>query len=135
MRKQGITHKILSTWPDLFAYQLPVEEGVLWHRLLNESLAEDLTETNGPFSGMASVPLQDGVAAARELEYAVSTLGFNSVMIASNVAGMELDHSDLDPFWQEAVQLNVPVVIHPLKVAGEGTCESVLYESGYWLSV
>lgn len=119
MIRQGVDHEVLSTWPDLFGYQLPLEQGAKWSRLLNWALAEDLKEKGGPFSGMATVPLQDGEMAARELEHAVSNLGFCSVMIASNIAGMELDHSSLNPFWEEAVRLNVPVVIHPLHVAGE----------------
>ncbi|MBP1154471.1 MULTISPECIES: amidohydrolase family protein [unclassified Paenibacillus] len=119
MLRQGVGHEVLSTWPDLFGYELPSEQGAKWSRLLNEALAEDLKEKNGLFSGMATVPLQDGELAARELEYAVSNLGFRSVMIASNIAGKELDDPSFDPFWEEAVRLHVPVLVHPLHVAGE----------------
>src|SRR5207237_30465 len=39
MAATGIDREILSTWTDMHAHALGVEQGVAWHRLLNESLA------------------------------------------------------------------------------------------------
>ena len=70
-------------------------------------------------AGLASVALHDPVDAGKELERAVTRLGFKGVMINgySNVAGGTgaeyLDAPRLLPFWEAAAALGVPVYLHP----------------------
>lgn len=117
----GIGHQVLATWMDAVGYALPGATGARWARLSNESLAEALREPEirRRFSGLATVPLQDGSAAAEELAHAVQTLGLRGVQVGTNVLGQPLDAPGLDPFWQAAAALHVPVVLHPWHVAGE----------------
>ncbi|HTE86292.1 MAG TPA: amidohydrolase family protein [Dehalococcoidia bacterium] len=93
--------------------------------MLNDSFAEDLNNWSGPmrFSALANVPMQDATAAARELERAVSRHGFRGAMIATNIAGANLDEPRFDQFWQQAQELNVPVVLHPFAVIGPDRLE------------
>ena len=72
-----------------------------------DSFAEDLNNWSGAmrFSALANVPMQDATAAAKELERAVSRHGFRGAMIATNVAGANLDEARFDPFWQKAQEL------------------------------
>jgi aminocarboxymuconate-semialdehyde decarboxylase len=116
----GFTAQVVGTWMDVTGYRLPAEEGLRWSELLNDSFAEDLSSFRGSlrFAALANVPMQDARAAAGELERCVSRHGFRGAMIATNVAGANLDEARFDPFWQKAQELNVPVVLHPFAVVG-----------------
>jgi len=85
-------------WLDSFGYELPAEcrdrDGVL---------------------PLATVPLQSGVLAARVLREAVRD-GMPGAMIGTQNRGTagSLDDPDLDPFWETAAELAVPVIVHPM---------------------
>ena len=113
MDRQGVDRQILSVWADLFGYGMQPEDGARWHRLLNESLCEAAQKHSRRVSALASVPLQDAERAARELEYGVRQCGALGGVIAASVDGMNLGEAPLDPFWAAAVELDVPLFIHP----------------------
>jgi aminocarboxymuconate-semialdehyde decarboxylase len=114
MARAGVDLQIVSPWVDLFGYALPPEQGEAWARTLNETLAAAIADRPG-LTGMASVPLQDGRRAARELERAVSEHGFHGVEIGTNIAGTRgLDDPDLEPFWSACEATNTAVFIHPV---------------------
>lgn len=98
---------------DIAGYHLPPAQGRAWSRLVNESLAESLGALPATFWGLATVPLQDPPAAAAELRHAVLTLGFRGAMIDTHVEGRALAEPALDPFWRAAMELSVPVILHP----------------------
>jgi len=52
------------------------------------------------------------------LEYAVESLGFKSLVLTSNINALNLDNPSLNPLWECAVRLNVPIMIHPERVGG-----------------
>ncbi len=113
MQHQGVDRQILSVWADLFGYGMPPEGAARWHRLLNESLCEVAHHHSERLSALASVPLQDAERAARELEYGVRQCGALGGVIAASVDGINLGEAPLDPFWAAAVELDVPLFIHP----------------------
>lgn len=121
----GFTAQAVGTWMDVTGYRMPAEEGTRWSELLNDSFAEDLSTFRGSlrFAALANVPMQDAKAAAAELERCVSRHGFRGAMIATNVAGANLDEPRFDPFWQKAQELSVPVVLHPFAVLGADRLE------------
>jgi aminocarboxymuconate-semialdehyde decarboxylase len=121
----GFTGQVVGTWMDVTGYRLTPELGVRWSELLNDSFAEDLRNWGGAmrFWPLANVPMQDGPAAAKELERTVAHHGFRGAMIATNVAGANLDEPRFDPFWQKAQELSVPVVLHPFAVIGPDRLE------------
>lgn len=89
-------------------------------RDINDFVAEAaLRKHPTRFAGLASVALHDPVGAAKELERAVTTLGFKGAMINgyTNVAdargGEYLDEPRLLPFWEAAAALGVPIYLHP----------------------
>ncbi len=117
MAGQGIEHQVLSTAVSFTGYALPVEQGIAWARLLNDTTAADLQAApRGRFTACATVPLQDGRAAAAELQRACGTLGYRGVVIGTHVAGRNLDDPALDPFWAAAQEAGVPIIIHPALV-------------------
>jgi aminocarboxymuconate-semialdehyde decarboxylase len=113
MTANGIDRQILSTWMDILGQGLGPERGAAWHRLLNESLAEVCHRHPDHFSMLASGPLPDAARAARELEHAVTQLGAVGAVTATNVEGTNLGELPLDEYWAAAVELGVPVFLHP----------------------
>jgi aminocarboxymuconate-semialdehyde decarboxylase len=114
MARAGVDLQLVSPWVDLFGYALPPEQGEAWARTLNETLAASIAG-QPHLAGMASVPLQDGRRAARELERAVSAHGFRGVEIGTNIAGVRsLDDPDLEPFWSACEATAVGIFIHPV---------------------
>jgi aminocarboxymuconate-semialdehyde decarboxylase len=113
MAREGIERQILSTWTDLFGYSMPAEAGARWHRLLNESLCEVVQRHADRLSALTSAPLQDAQRAARELEYGIKQCGAVGGVIAANVDDTNLGEAPLDEFWAAAVELDVPLFIHP----------------------
>jgi aminocarboxymuconate-semialdehyde decarboxylase len=113
MDDSGVDVQLISSWVDLTAYALEPEAGTEYSRRFNEILVDHAGEHLGRFRTLGTVPLQDPVAAAEELEYAVRELGMAGVQIATTVDGTDLDAAGLDPFWEAAEALRCPVVIHP----------------------
>jgi aminocarboxymuconate-semialdehyde decarboxylase len=117
MAEHTIDHQVLSLALTFTGYELPPDQGAAWARLLNDSTAADLQAAPaGRFTAAATVPLQDGRAAAAELQRACGTLGFHGIIVATNVAGRNLDWRELDPFWAAAQEAGVPIIIHPSSV-------------------
>jgi len=117
MGRAGVERQVLSTWMDILGYGLEPERGAEGHRLLNESLAELCARHPERFSMLASGPLPDAARAARELEHAVRVLGAVGGVAATNVEGGNLGELDLDEYWAAAVELGVPVFLHPTQPA------------------
>jgi 2,3-dihydroxybenzoate decarboxylase len=88
-------------------------------RDINDFLANAIARHPSRFAGLASVALHDPLAGARELERAVTQLGFKGAMINgyTNVAdargGEYLDAPRLLPFWEAVAHLRVPIYLHP----------------------
>jgi aminocarboxymuconate-semialdehyde decarboxylase len=114
MDAQGVNRQVLSTWTEISAYGLSVEQGRRWHRFLNQHIAQLVQSHPRRFALLASVPLQDAQAAAAELEYGVRELGAVGAVVGANVEGKNLGDVDLDAFWQKAVELDVGVFVHPV---------------------
>ena len=112
MDRQGVRREILTLWTDIFAYELPPDQGAAWHRLLNDCLMRLCDQHADRFSWMASGPLQDPAAAARELERCMGA-GALGAIVSASVRGQNLGERDLDQFWAACVALGAPVFIHP----------------------
>lgn len=73
----------------------------------------------GRFFGFATLPTQNGAAAAAELERCVREYGFVGAMINGFTAtedleeGLYLDHPQFDVLWEVAERLEKPIFIHP----------------------
>ena len=112
MDGQRVQRQILSVWTDIFGYGLEASRCDAWHRILNDSLAELSAARPERFSWMASAPLTDAAAAARELERCVGN-GAAGVIVTANVDGRNLGEVPLDEFWSACETLDVPVFVHP----------------------
>jgi aminocarboxymuconate-semialdehyde decarboxylase len=116
MNSQGIERQVVGTWLDMIAYEVPIAEGTRWSALINEHLAA----AGDRFVPLASVPLQDGAAAAGVLREAHAG-GFKGAMIGTQPKGVGgvLDDPTLEPFWKAADDLGSVIFIHPVFECGD----------------
>lgn len=119
MDANGIDKHVVGGWVDMFGYELPGAEGVAWSRLINDHLRQAHAE-EPRLIPLATVPLQEGHAAAEVLEEAMGG-GFAGVMIGTQPkgAGGVLDAPALEPFWQAADRHGAVVFIHPVFESGD----------------
>jgi aminocarboxymuconate-semialdehyde decarboxylase len=118
MDQQGVDLQVLSPPPSYFFYWMPAAQSVEFVRWLNDRLAQAVAKHPQRFVALASVPLQDGAAAAAELERAMNQLGLRGAEIASNINGRYLDDPGFEPFWEAAQALDALIFVHPNQVVG-----------------
>ncbi len=109
-------------------YWAEPQEALRYDRLSNDRIAEFCALRPDRFVGIATVPLQSPALAAAELERAVG-LGLKGANISSNVNGVELGLAGLEPFWEKAQALGVPVYIHPHGSMGDRFQRYLLWNS------
>ena len=112
MDEAGITVQVLSNTgpgPDL----VPGPDGIAMAREMNDHLAAAIARHPTRFKGFAVLPLQSPDACAKELERCVRSLGFVGVNINGTTEGRFLDDPAYASILAAAVDLDVPVYIHP----------------------
>ena len=119
MDDQKIERQVVGGWLDMFAYEVPAEEGTKWSRLINAHLMQT-AKSQPRFVPLATVPLQDGARAAEVLREAHGS-GFKGAMIGTQPKGKGgvLDDPTLNPFWETADELGSIVFIHPVFESGD----------------
>jgi uncharacterized protein len=112
MDASGITVQVMSaTLPG--ADLLDGDDGVRFARQVNDRLSEAVRQHPARFAGFAHLPMRSPVAAADELERAVSQLGFRGALINGTTEGLFLDDARFDPILARASVLDVPLYLHP----------------------
>jgi len=112
MAGAGITVQVLSNTgpgPDL----VPGPEGIAIAREMNDHLATAIARHPDRFAGFAVLPMQSPDACAAELARAVKELRFVGALINGTTEGRFLDHPSYDGLLAAAVDLDVPIYIHP----------------------
>ena len=112
MDEAGVTVQVLSNngpGPDL----VPGADGIAIARELNDYLADVVARQPDRFAGFATLPMQSPEACAGELERCVKQLHFPGAMIHGTTEGRFLDHPSYDGLLAAAVELDVPIYIHP----------------------
>jgi predicted TIM-barrel fold metal-dependent hydrolase len=112
MDEAGIAVQVLSNTgpgPDL----VPGADGVAMAREMNDHLAAAIARHPDRFAGFAVLPMQSPDACADELRRAVKDLRFCGALINGSTEGRFLDHASYDGLLAAAVELDVPIYIHP----------------------
>jgi predicted TIM-barrel fold metal-dependent hydrolase len=112
MDDAGITVQVLSNAGPA-ADLLPGPDGVALARDINDHIKAAIARYPGRFAAFAALPLQSPDAAPVELARAVKELGFVGAMVNGTTAGRFLDHPSYDGLLAAAVELDVPIYIHP----------------------
>jgi aminocarboxymuconate-semialdehyde decarboxylase len=123
MDAAGIDLAVLSCPPTLFLYWTDGATVVDAARAVNDGIAAMVAQAPARFAGLATLPLLDPGAAAAELRRAVRELGLKGAQIGPHVEGLPLDDAALRPVLQEAVELAVPLVVHPYYVGSSPTLD------------
>ena len=112
MDDNGITVQVLSTappGPDI----VPGPDGIAIARAINDHLAEAVGKKPDRFAGFAAMPMASPDACPDELRRAVKELGFKGTLINGTTEGRFLDDPRYDGLLAAAVELDVPIYIHP----------------------
>lgn len=116
MEDLGIEWQLLS--PNPLTYLHHVEPGIAaefarWH---NDEMAALVGLHQRRLGGAAQLPMQDPALAASELRRAVGELGLLAAYVGTDFGHDEvltLDDPRMDELWATAVELDVPVFLHP----------------------
>ncbi|MEH2471713.1 aminocarboxymuconate-semialdehyde decarboxylase [Nitrobacteraceae bacterium AZCC 2161] len=119
MQRDGVERTILSLATPFIDYHLDAGIAIEAARVFNDSLASAIASDRAHFGGWALLPMQDPQAAALELRRCVRDHGFVGGHIASNVRGVYLHDQQFEPIFQAAIDLNVPLFVHPADPLGK----------------
>ena len=84
-------------------------------REVNDLLAAAVKAHPNRFAGFATLPTADPAAAVKELDRAVTRLGFKGAMINGQAQGVFLDDKRFWCIFECAQALGVPIYLHPSK--------------------
>ncbi len=113
MDKYGIDMAVLSVTSPGVQLEPDAAAAVKSAKHINDYLAEEIAKHPTRFAGFAHLALQDGKAAADELERCVKQLGMKGALINGHTNGEYLDDQKFWPMWERAEELGVPVYLHP----------------------
>ena len=113
MDAAGVDMQVIMPPPPQCTYTVPLDIAVQAGRIVNKGLAEFAARRPDRFTALGTVPMQDGEAAAAELEHAMREHGLKGVQILTSVNGLELSDPQFAPFWAKAEELGAVVLIHP----------------------
>lgn len=84
-------------------------------RLCNDFIAGAVRRHPERFLGLCVLPLLDAAAARAELDRCAQELGLRGILLYTNLAGRFPDESDFRWLFARAVELDLPVILHPAK--------------------
>ena len=112
MDETGVTMQVLSPGgpgPDL----VPGPDGVALARETNDQIAAAIAKHPTRFAAFATLPMASPDACAAELRRCVKELRFPGALVNGTTDGRFLDHTSYDSLLAAAVELDVPIYIHP----------------------
>jgi aminocarboxymuconate-semialdehyde decarboxylase len=112
MDRCGIEMHVLTLTTPSVEREAP-EKGVKLAELANDGFSQIIEKYPERFQAFAALPLQVPEAAAEELERAVRELGLRGGTLMTNVDGKPLDLDEFMPVYEKAVELDVPLFLHP----------------------
>jgi len=112
MDEFGITMQVLSISSPGIQGIDDADTAVTMAKKINDALARTIDKHPSRFAGFASLPTQDPIAAAEELERAVTQLHFKGAMIQGHTHGAYLDQPEYFILWERAEALGVPLYLH-----------------------
>nr|WP_281423967.1 amidohydrolase family protein [Oceanobacter mangrovi] len=113
MDAAGVAIQCLSPSPSQYFYWADEELSCELVALQNMAISELCEQYPERFVGLGAVSLQHPQLAVEQLRVLMQLPGMKGVEIATRIAGLDLDHPDLLPFWQAAEALGALVFIHP----------------------
>jgi predicted TIM-barrel fold metal-dependent hydrolase len=91
------------------------DDGPAVAQMLNDFVAGVVRTHPTRFFGLCVLPLQDMRASLAELDRCVKQLGMKGVLLYTNLAGKFPDEPQFRPLFARAVELDIPILLHPAK--------------------
>jgi 2,3-dihydroxybenzoate decarboxylase len=113
MDEHGVDVQVLSLTNPGVQMQPDATIAVSDAQLANDVLAATIRENPTRFAGLAAMPLQDPLAAVRELERAITELGLSGVLVNGHILDTYLDEPQYRVFWDALTGHDVPLYLHP----------------------
>jgi uncharacterized protein len=83
-------------------------------RIANDAMAEEVARHADRFVGVALLSFDDIGSAVTEMHRAVTKLGLKGAMIFTHIGGHPLDLPEFYPIYEKAIELGVPLWLHPI---------------------
>ena len=84
-------------------------------RLCNDFIADAVGRHPTRLFGLGVLPLLQMDAALVELDRCINTLGMRGILLYTNLAGRFPDEPSFRPLFARAVELDIPLLLHPAK--------------------
>jgi aminocarboxymuconate-semialdehyde decarboxylase len=116
MDQLGIDAAIVSISPTFYFYWVSSADGSAHARAANDAIAAHVASAPARLAGLATLPMQEPLAAADELERAVTELALRGASVGPRVGDTYLDDPQYWPVLERAEALDVPLLVHPFYV-------------------
>lgn len=114
MDEAGLSMMGVTISPLFYLYWAEPEIAVPFASVQNDALAKYCAAYPHRLFYMATLPLQDMDASLRELDRAVREKGAKGINVGGGaIAGRDLDDEYFWPLYTRAVELDVPLFVHP----------------------
>jgi predicted TIM-barrel fold metal-dependent hydrolase len=91
------------------------DDAVSVAQMANDFIAQVVRDHPTRFFGLCVLPFPNVPAALAELDRCVQRLGMKGLLLYTNLAGRFPDEPDFRPIFARAVELDIPVLLHPAK--------------------
>ena len=112
-REAGIDVALVSPLPQLFVYHLPPEVGTCVAAVYNDALRDVIARHPRELRALATLPLADPQAAARELDRRMDE-GFLGAIVGPGVGEALIGDERFWPVWEVANERQAVLFLHPL---------------------
>lgn len=136
MAEAAIDMQLLSPMPELLSYWLDTDDAQLICDRVNRQIADIVVRHPGSFRGLAAVPLQDVDRAIAYLSRVRAEFGLSGIEIGSNINGALLGEPGMDPFFEAAAAMGMPIFVHALHpVATKAISVDAMYDNFFGFHV
>lgn len=119
MNERGIDFQVLSPNPLTYLHYILAADAIRFCQVHNDAVAAQVKRHPDRVAAFAALPMQDPLAAKEEFERAVTELGLLGACFGTDMPH-PLHDAKLDPLYETAVRLDVPLFIHPAPAGIDG---------------